>query len=216
MEVIEDIGHVDAVVADPPYGIGYKPQKHGSAKSITTRNFGPKDQLIGDTGKLDFDPTPFLGLAEEQLWWGANYYADKLPNSKGWLVWFKARGCETTPFSHAEMAWTNKDRPIRALDFRWLGLIRDAHNTEKSVHPTQKPLTVMDWSLSFIDGETILDPYMGSGTTGVACVKQGRKFIGIEIDERYFDISCKRIKEAYEQPDLFIEALKQPTQESLL
>jgi site-specific DNA-methyltransferase (adenine-specific) len=78
------------------------------------------------------------------------------------------------------------------------------------VHPTQKPVGVMDWCLKQLpkETETILDPFMGSGTTGVACVKLGRKFIGIELDPKYFDIACKRIEEAYKQPDLFIERPK--------
>ena len=72
-------------------------------------------------------------------------------------------------------------------------------------HPTQKPVALMQWCLGFLpDAKTILDPFMGSGTTGVACVKLGRKFTGIELDSDYFDIACKRIEEAYRQPDMFI------------
>src|SRR5690606_12281906 len=84
-------------------------------------------------------------------------------------------------------------------------------------HPTQKPLALMRWCLKWFEGQTILDPFMGSGTTGVACVKEGRKFIGIEIDPDYFNIACERIRKAYAQPDMFIEAAKaeQPKQESL-
>jgi site-specific DNA-methyltransferase (adenine-specific)/modification methylase len=84
-------------------------------------------------------------------------------------------------------------------------------------HPTQKPIAVMEWCLSFLpDCQTILDPFMGSGTTGVACAKLGRKFIGIEIEPRYFDIACKRIEDAYKQPDLFIEPPKKPEQLGIL
>ncbi len=73
-------------------------------------------------------------------------------------------------------------------------------------HPTQKPVEVMKWCLGFVaDAKTILDPFMGSGTTGVAAVKLGRKFIGIEIEPKYFDIACRRISEALKQPDMFIE-----------
>jgi DNA modification methylase len=91
----------------------------------------------------------------------------------------------------------------------------DAHAT--SAHPFQKPLAVMEWCLGFLpDAETILDPFMGSGTTGVACVNLGRKFIGIEIEPKYFDIACRRIEEAYRQPRLFVEPPPQPKQEALL
>ena len=80
---------------------------------------------------------------------------------------------------------------------------------QQRVHPTQKPVVLMEWCLGFLpDARTILDPYMGSGTTGVACVKLGRKFIGIEIEERYFDIACRRIAEAERQPDMLVQAAK--------
>jgi DNA modification methylase len=84
------------------------------------------------------------------------------------------------------------------------------------VHPTQKPVALMQWCLGFLpDARTILDPFMGSGTTGVACVKLGRRFIGIEIDESYFEIACKRIRDAYAQPDMFIEPAPKPVQTAL-
>lgn len=204
LEVMPQLGKVDAVVTDPPYGIGYKPQRHNSKSSKGDRNFGPEDQLIGDSGKLDFDPRPFLGLADAQIWWGGNYYANKLPNAKCWLVWYKARGMESTSFSNAEMAWTTLPHSVRGLDYRWMGLVRDGAHGEPSLHPTQKPLHVMRWCLGFLpNAQTILDPFMGSGTTGVACVQLDRKFIGIELDPDYFEIACKRIEEAYRQPRLF-------------
>ncbi len=203
LEILPTLDRVDAVVTDPPYGIGYKPQKHNSRKSMGDRTFGPEDQLIGDTGNLDFDPTPFLSIAKEHIWWGGNYYANKLPNSKGWLVWYKSRGMEGTDFSHAEMAWTNSKRPIRGIDYRWMGMVRDGAHGELSVHPTQKPLRIMEWCLNFTSGDIVLDPFMGSGTTGVACANLGRKFIGIEIERKYFDIACERIDAAYAQGRLF-------------
>jgi DNA modification methylase len=87
-------------------------------------------------------------------------------------------------------------------------------------HPTQKPVTVMKWCLGFFpDAQTILDPFMGAGTTGVAAVNLGRKFIGIELDQKYFDISCRRISDALDRPDFFIEKplpLKQMQMESML
>jgi DNA modification methylase len=88
---------------------------------------------------------------------------------------------------------------------------------EKKQHPTQKPLEIMKWCLSFLpEADTILDPFMGSGTTGVACVKTGRRFIGIELDPDYFEIACKRIEDAYKQPDMFINKEPQPIQEPLI
>jgi site-specific DNA-methyltransferase (adenine-specific)/modification methylase len=108
-----------------------------------------------------------------------------------------------------EMAWTNLDRPAK--------IYRGSVGVHESGHPTQKPLGLMRWCLDFVpDARTILDPFMGSGTTGVAAVKLGRRFIGIEIEEKYFDIACRRISEALKQPDLFIERPKPAKQEAFL
>src|SRR5690606_6146739 len=119
-------------------------------------------------------------------------------------------------YSDGELAWTNiKGSSVKKFTQCSSGL---AANRDGRVHPTQKPLNLMEWCLGFLpDAKTILDPFMGSGTTGVACVKAGRSFIGIEIDEGYFEIACERIRKAYEQPDMFVEATKaeQPKQESL-
>src|SRR5690606_28959461 len=139
--------------------------------------------------------------------WGGNYFADKLPVSKGWLYWQKLMGGD---FADGELAWTSRDKALREFT-----LCNKMHG---KVHPTQKPVALMQWCLTHIPtAQTILDPFMGSGTTGVACVKMGRKFIGIEIDEGYFEIACERIRKAYAQPDMFIEAAKaeQPKRESL-
>lgn len=133
--------------------------------------------------------------ADIKIIWGGNYFADQLPPTRGWLVWNKPERGFT--LSEAELAWTNLDTVVRVLDYR-----RSDPGRE---HPTQKPVGVMEWSISHTKGaKTILDPFMGSGTTGVACVKLGRKFIGIEMESRYFDIACKRIEDAYKQPDMFV------------
>jgi site-specific DNA-methyltransferase (adenine-specific)/modification methylase len=206
LEIAPTLGDLDAVVADPPYGYAYKPNRNGSVNNLSfKRNFGPEDILIGDTGNMDFDPTPFLKLADKQIWWGANCYADKLPNSKAWLTWLKADGNLKIDQGHAELAWTNLRFAIRGLNHRWCGMVRDSENGVTNLHPTQKPIAVMKWCLSYIpDAQTILDPFMGSGTTGVAAVQMGRKFIGIEREPKYFDIACKRIEDAQRQGDMFI------------
>ncbi len=110
---------IDLVLTDPPYGIGYKPQKHNSKTSWGDRTFCATDMLVGDTGNLDFDASEIYQQFKDadQVWWGANNYADSLPRSRGWLVWFKARGMEGTDFSHAELAWTSRNMPIRVLDY---------------------------------------------------------------------------------------------------
>lgn len=207
-DVLPLLPKVDAIVADPPYGYAYKPNRNGSVNSLSfKRNFGPEDVLIGDTGKMDFDPRPFLPLAEKQIWWGANCYADKLPNSKAWLTWLKADGNLKIDQGHAELAWTNLRFAIRGLNHRWCGMVRDSEHGVTNLHPTQKPVAVMKWCMSYLpDAELILDPFMGSGTTGVAEVQMGKRFIGIEREPKYFDIACKRIEDAQRQGDMFIGA----------
>lgn len=217
MDIMPTLGKVDAVVTDPPYGYGYKPNRNGSINSASfKRNFGPEDILIGDTGNMDFDPRPFLPIAEEHIWWGGNCYSDKLPNEKGWLVWFKADGNTKIDQGHAELAWTNLGCAIRGLNHRWCGMVKDSERGDTALHPTQKPIAVMEWCLSYIDGQIVFDPFMGSGTTGVACVKKKKTFIGCEMSEKYFDIACRRIEEAYKQPDMFIEPPSKPVQEKLI
>lgn len=206
LEIISSLPPVDAVIADPPYGYGYKPSRTGSVNSLSfKRNFGPEHLLIGDSGKMDFDPRPFLPLAEKQIWWGANCYADKLPNSKAWLAWLKADGNLKIDQGHAELAWTNLRFAIRGLNHRWCGMVRDSENGVTNLHPTQKPIAVMKWCIGFVpDAEVILDPFMGSGTTGVAAMQMGKSFIGIEREPKYFDIACRRIEDAQRQGDLFL------------
>lgn len=105
---------------------------------------------------------------------------------------------QPTDFADGELIWTNQDRPIRKFNHHWRGVIRASENGEKHYHPTQKPVALMVWLLEQYTGTgaTILDPFMGSGTTGVACVQTGRNFIGIEIAKTYFDIAKARIEKA--------------------
>ena len=207
VDVLLSISSVDAVVTDPPYGYGYKPNVNGSINSkIFKRNFSKEDKILGDSGNMDFDPRPFLDIAKHHIWWGGNCYADKLPNMKSWLVWFKADGNTKIDQGHAELAWTNLKCAIRGFNHRWCGMVRDSENGIKNYHPTQKPIEVMKWCILLLPKKTktIFDPFMGSGTTGVACAKLGKKFIGVELDPKYFEIACQRIEKAYQEPDLFV------------
>jgi site-specific DNA-methyltransferase (adenine-specific) len=162
---------------------------------------------VGDAG--DFDPRAFLEFPDVILW-GANHFAQALPRGR-WLIWNKLGTLEPwDSFSDVEIAWHNKRGSDRIFSLLWKGLAQG----EKTGggfrhHPTMKPVGLMSWCLEFIpSAQTILDPFMGSGTTGVAAVKLGRKFIGIEIEPKYFDIACRRISDALKQPDMFIEKPK--------
>jgi len=116
------------------------------------------------------------------------------------LVWDKENG--KTDFADCEIAWASMDMSAKLIRHRWNGMLRVGN--EKRYHPTQKPIAVMEWCLGFIpDAVTVLDPFMGSGTTGVACSRLGRTFIGIEREPKYFDIACERIEREHRQGKLF-------------
>lgn len=225
-DVLPTLGKVDAVVTDPPYGQDYKVntfyaggtrentvvQRNGKTLIVSPTIYEP---IIGD--KEPFDPSPLLGLAPEILIFGAHKFADRLP-AGGWLVWDKVPTGKVRDQGDGEAAWINRDQPMRIFRLLWDGLSvgtgarHEVTAGQKRLHPSQKPELLMSWCLGFIRGETILDPYMGAGATGVAAVRRGKRFIGIEIVPKYFDIACRRIEAATRQPDLFIETPK-PVQE---
>jgi site-specific DNA-methyltransferase (adenine-specific) len=218
LEILPTLGKVDAVVTDPPYGIGLNTDNTrftgGNTAQVARRGngIGPANgaPIINDA--VPFDPSPLLAMSCEKIVWGWNNYPDKLPRG-ACLVWLKRNDDAFGSFlSDAELAWMSKGHGVycrRDLTNNAIALERE--------HPTQKPVSLMEWCLGFLPkAETILDPFMGSGTTGVACVNLGRKFIGIEIEPRYFDIACRRIEEAYKQPRLFAEPRLLAKQESML
>lgn len=206
LEVLPTLGPVDAVVTDPPYGIGDKWDRAGGFGTCGGRLW------TGDSGWDNETSEPALAAAMERsggvaIVWGGNYYA--LPPSRGYLVWDKMQ----TGFSLADSEWAWVSEPITPKTFRYA---RAQLASEGKEHPTQKPLPLMTWCLGFLpDAKTILDPFMGSGTTLVACQKLGRHGIGIEIDPEYFEIACRRVEEAARQPDLFIEPAPKPQQEAM-
>lgn len=198
-DILPTLGKFDAVVTDPPYGIGYSggiPVDRGASR---TKN-GNIEAINWD--EEPFDPSPWLSWP--CILWGANHYAQRLPHGR-WLAWNKLGAKEPwDQFSDVEFAWQNKRAADKIFSHLWKGLCQ-AGQGEKRFHPTQKPIALMKWCLGFLPfAHTILDPFMGSGTTGVAAVQMGRDFIGIEREERYFDIACRRIEDAQRQGDLFI------------
>lgn len=204
-EILPNLGKVDAVVTDPPYGIGedggrFRDRKGGGYRVLPKMGW---DKKVPSVDVFDM----MLAMSDEQIIWGGNYFADRLPPSKGWFYWQKLMGGD---FSDGELAWTSRDRALREFT--------KCPKVAGLEHPTQKPVDLMKWCLEFLpNAYTILDPFMGSGTTGVACQKLGRRFIGIEIEPKYFDIACRRIEQAMQQPDLFIEQpAPAPTQLDLL
>ena len=212
LEILPLLGKVDAVVTDPPYGIAHKSGGGTGGKWDKVRHQGVT--ITGDD--KPFDPQPFVSIGAPVIMWGANFFSDKLPGG-GWLIWDKRPGIEDMVFnrSDAELAYFSGSKTVKTIRHLWHGICRDSE-VGQHWHPTQKPVAVMQTCLGFIPkARHVLDPFMGSGTTGVACVKEGRSFTGIEIDEGYFDIACRRIQDAVDRPDLFItprspEPVQQP------
>ena len=203
MDILPTLPRVDACITDPPYGL---------AEKLKGGTWG--EQFDGVSKVWDAKPwkptTDFLASAETFIIWGGNYFA--LPPSRCWLVHDKTLRGMT--FADAELAWTNMDKNVRVLSY----LVPRGFLGEAREHPTQKPLALMRWCIDKCkpDPKTILDPFMGSGTTGVAAVQLGRKFIGIEREPKYFDIACKRIEQAYAQGQLFEPEKPKKVQESLI
>lgn len=205
--IMRGLPNVDAVLTDPPYGIGKDGQKktsggHGGRKAYDFKGWDserPRAEIFSE----------ILKIAPAQIIWGGNYFSDMLPATGQWLVWDKGQRIKQ---SDGELAWTNRDGALRIFT-----LNRCALMTDGAAHPTQKPVELMQWCLRFFrPGCTVLDPFMGSGTTGVACIRRGFPFVGIERDPDYFDIACERIRKAYAQPDMFIERPAPAKQLSML
>jgi site-specific DNA-methyltransferase (adenine-specific) len=195
LEILPTLQGVDAVVSDPPYGMG-KYNKFGSRGNLTDAQ--PYTPIVGDD--KPFDPTPFLDFPKVILF-GANWYHNRLPNWAGWIIWDKRDGMTSNNFGDCEMAWVKDAVATRIFRHRWNGMIKASEQNQKRVHPTQKPIALMRWIIeNYTDeGDTIFDPYMGSGTTGIAAVQLGRNFIGCEIVPEYFAIAQKRIEAAQSQ-----------------
>lgn len=207
LDVMKDMPDksVDCVVTDPPYGIAHVMSQGG----LSPRNTRP---IVGDD--KPFNPTPFFRWP--CIMFGGDHFANKLPG--GVLhVWDKnPNGAVSDAFSDAELIWTSWVCARRIFRHLWKGMCQASEKGGKQRwHPTQKPVALMEWCINKTTG-TVLDPFMGSGTTGVACVNLGRKFIGIEIDPDYFEIACRRIEEAYQQPRLFEDKEPEPQQGGLL
>lgn len=200
------LGKVDAVVTDPPYGTGERLRVDG--EFVDTRQWWDKwnagwRKQVGDVPSIYFCP-PKLVSAELAT-------ADRL------LAWVSPNPVARKNVSprYGVQALIGAGSFPETFELDW---IEHRSNIQTPDHPHEKPLAVIEWLVRVcsVGSQTILDPFMGSGTTGVAAVKLGRQFIGIEIEPKYFDIACRRIEEAHRQPDMLIEAAKAAKQGSML
>lgn len=204
MDILPQIEHVDCVITDPPYGINKDGQKR------TTGGHGGRKEydFMGWDGERPCEEAfqMILRAGAKHIIWGGNYFADLLPPTMKWLVWDKGQRINQ---SDGELAWTSEQSALRICTMNRVELLTDG-----AEHPTQKPVRLMEWCIEQMGRPaTILDPYMGSGTTGVAAVRLGCKFTGVEREPGYFSIACRRIEQAYKQRPLFdAEPPKKPEQ----
>lgn len=207
-DVLPALTNIGAILTDPPYGMDYR-SGHNSGRSGAGAEMVRKDgnfaPIQGD--QEPFDPAPILALGVPSVIWGGNYFNDRLPSGKRWLIWDKLAG--KTPFpsgSDVELAWTSEPGPDRIFTHLWRGIMRAGEENvvhSGKHHPHQKPIALMSWCLQFLPGDgPILDPFMGSGTTGIAAHRAGREFIGIESDPAHFETAIRRISEGQRQGTL--------------
>ena len=205
-----DDNQFDLVLTDPPYGINFDTEKESMSamlrKDGTQRscekwsNPTPKYYPKGDWDKKTPDKEYFdelIRVSQKQIIWGGNYF--DLPKTGGWLVWDK--GVVMPTLSKCELSWTSFLGHVEIIRYLWAGFRKE--QPEERYHTTQKPVRVMDWCLSLCECETVLDPFLGSGTTAVACERMGRNCVGIEISEEYCKIARKRVQEEHDKMGLF-------------
>lgn len=215
-EILPTLGWFDAVVTDPPYGIGADSTMHKQSGTQYGKAAAAKREYRNTEWDLKPIPPELMSLVQSAAKWniifGGNYYS--FPASTCWLVWDKENG--DNGFADCELAWTNLPKAVRRIKWMWNGMLRKGGEAREG-HPTQKPVEVMRWAIGQLPEPslTILDPFMGSGTTGMAAVSMGRRFTGIEIDPIYFDLACERISRALQQPDLLVNAVPPLKQTSM-
>lgn len=194
LEVLPSVESADLLLTDPPYGIGWdNPTSLGRLnRAVAPPSTLGGNPIVGDD--RPFDPAPLLRFPRVVLW-GANHYSDKLPPG-GWLIWDKTGGGKARTFmADAELAWHNMGHGADVFHHLWLGTFRDSEIREPRVHPTQKPVSLMRWILErwTKPGDLVFDPYMGSGPIAQACHEMCRRYIGVEIEERYCEVAVQRL-----------------------
>lgn len=193
----------DWCITDPPYGIGEDGLKnHSRGKIAAATLYTPKDWDKQRIEKPYFDI--MREVSKEQIIFGGNYYTDYLPPSSCWIVWDKVNG--ENDFADCEIAWCSHKSAVRLFRYMWNGMLQgNMKHREKRIHPTQKPLPLIEWLLNKYtkEGDLILDPFMGSGTTAVACHKLKRHYICFELDKEYFNLASERLEVQKAQLSIF-------------
>jgi len=197
LDVLSTLDRSSAIVSDPPYGMNWDTDssRFSGGASKRSRKDIWNSRVEGDD--KPFDPTPWLAF-DEVILWGANFFNTPIGTT---LTWIKRNEASFGTFlSDAEIAWMKGGRGVYC--FKDVSMNGAGANFPKS-HPTQKPVRLMEWCVGKIKQGVIVDPFMGSGTTGVACANLGREFVGIEVTQKYFDAACERVTQAQSQGRLF-------------
>ena len=195
--------YFDLCLTDPPYGINIEKMnftnstKGGVCKRNDYSNCFTDDKISKDV----FDE--IIRVSKNQIFFGGNYYSEYLPSTQSWIVWNKkGDGRYSNDFADGELAWTSLNKPLKIYHYLWTGMIQqNMKNKEKRIHPTQKPVDLFGMILRDYskEGEKILDPFSGSGTTAIACHRGKRQFLCVEKDEVYFQKSVERLEEERKQ-----------------
>lgn len=204
LEVMKDIpdNSIDLIVTDPPYGKKADKGTNGFGSAKNRRYQGEWDNDI--PSKECFDE--MIRISKHIIIFGGNYFCHLLPPSKCWLVWDKKGDINfKNPFADCELIYTNLTKPVKKYTFKQQGFITDSK--DKRFHPTQKPTELIELIIKDFSKENdlICDLYLGSGTTVVACQNTNRRFIGIEKDEKYYQIACNRIGQIENKPETIFE-----------
>lgn len=207
-KILCDLPKTNALITDPPYGINFK---HSGGGRGLCKNKSKSKPILGDN--VDFDPRflfDYVGKGRSFynniFLFGVNHYNQHIPKGGGWLVWNKAPGGFIKDnFRDVEFMWSSKKTPRNIFHHQWKGLIREGEGNpskSKRSHVSEKPLELMSWcidSLVIPIGGSVIDPFMGSGSTGIAAIRKGMSFIGIEIDEENFEIAVARFSREYDK-----------------
>lgn len=203
--------YFDLAIVDPPYGIGYDKKAHDNGGKQWGKAKAPKKQYRATDWDNATPPAEYFTelrrVSKNQIIWGGNYFADKLPPSRGFIVWYKRLDGVQNPYADCEQAWINPELGVaRLYRYLWTGMLQgNMRDKEERIHPTQKPVALYKWLLTNYahEGDLILDTHVGSASSLIACEDLGYQYVGFEIDEEYYRLAQERIKEFNAQLRMF-------------
>ena len=186
-----DDNQFDLAIVDPPYGIGMDGKNNWSGSKHKVKDWD------NDAPSLEYF-NQLIRISKNQIVWGANHFISRMPlDSKCWLIWDKKN--DGFSFADGEMAWTSFNTAVRFFRYH------RGQQTDKRIHPTQKPVKLYEWILDKYakEGDKILDTHLGSGSIALACHNRGFDLTGFEIDKEYFDNACERLRVHQSQLTMF-------------